>query len=194
MSLTGIRIPLYRLGTASNAVASFTAETALHLVAQSGPRPVIPANLVLPATERDVTFFYRATGILSSTATPTYTFSLRLGSNGSTTAAIVLGTAAITTGTTVTNQTWVAEGEIVATTIADAGANSTVRGTGMIWCGGLASPFMYLFNASASATAPTVATVDWSIANYFNLNIACSASSASNTIQLLSESVDYLIG
>lgn len=194
MSLTGIRIPLYRNGAAGTAQNTFTAERALHDVAGMGPRPVIPPNLVMPGAEREATFYYRATGILSSTGTPTYTITLRLGANASTTAAIVLGTAAMTTGSGVTNQFWEAEGEIVATTIADSGANSTVRGTGMFRCGGLASPFMFLFNASASATAPTVATVDWSIANYFNLNVACSASSASNSIQLLSEAVDYLIG
>lgn len=194
MSLTGIWIPLYRLGSAGAAQNTFTTERALH-DSTIVPRPVVPANLILPGVERDVTFRYRAMGIVGCTGTPTFTWTLRLGSNGNiTTAAIVLGTAALTMQSGVSNQTWIAEGEIVATTIADAGANSTVRGTGVIHCMGIASPFMGIFNASASATAPTVATVDWSIANYFNLNIACSASNVANTIQLLSEAVDYLIG
>ncbi len=193
MSATGIRIPWYRLGAAGTAQTTFTAERALHDTTGAGPRPVIGANVVLPGMEREFTIYYRALGILSSTATPTYTFTLRLGTNGSTSAAIVLGTAAVTTGSGVTNQPWMLEGEISATTIADAGANSTVRGTGFLLCPGLATT-LALFNASASATAPTVATVDWSIANYLNLNITCSASSASNSVQLLAESVDILFG
>jgi hypothetical protein len=72
---------------------------------------------------------------------------------------------------------------VVATAIGTAGANSTVRGMGLLTCPGLASPFIYAAGGAA-ATPWTVATVDVSILNYVNVNIACSASSGSNTITL----------
>lgn len=194
MALNGIWVPLYRLGSAGTAQNTFTSERVLHDTAGAGPRPVIPPNFILPGGEREFTFRYWAQGIHGCTATPTFTWTLRLGANASTSAAIVGGTAALTMQSGVTNQSWRIEEEIVFTTIADAGANSTVRGLGMLWSTGIASPFMAPFNSAASATAPTVATVDTSIANYFNLNITCSASSASNTIQLLGEGVDFLQG
>lgn len=192
MSTYGIRIPLYRSSASGTAQNTFTTERALNDVTGMGPRPVIPANFFLPGDEREKGIYFRAQGIWGCTGTPTFTLTLRLGANASTTAAIVLGTAALTMQSGVTNQTWLAEGEIIPATIADVGANSTVRGTGMIQSMGIASPFMGIFNAGASATAPTVATVDMSIANYFNLNIACSASSASNTVTCLSVAVDLL--
>lgn len=191
MSVYGVRVPLYRSSAAGTAQNTFTAERALNDTAM-GPRPVIPANFFVPGDERKGIAF-RAAGIVSSTATPTFTWTLRLGANASTSAAIIGGTAALTTGSGIANQWWQIDEEIILVTIADVGANSTVRGTGLLWCGGLASPFMYLFNAAASATAPTVATVDWSIANYLNLNITCSASSASNTITDMSLAVDLLL-
>lgn len=192
--MDGIRIPFYRLKTAGTAQNTFTTERVLHDIAGAGARPVIPANVVKPGDEGVKCIYYRAMGIVGCTGTPTFTWTLRLGSNANvTTAAIVLGTAALTMQSGVTNQTWWLEGEIVPTAIGDVGANSTVRGTGVMHCMGIASPFMGIFNASASATAPTVATVDWSIANYLNLNITCSASNVANTVQLLSEAVDFLV-
>lgn len=193
MALNGIWVPLYRSGAAGAAQASFTSERVLHTVAEMGPRPQIPANFVLPGGEREFSFRYWAQGVFSSTGTPTYTWTLRLGANASTSAAIIAGTAASTTGSGISNLAWRCEAEITFVTIADAGANSTVRGTGLLWTSGLATNPVP-FNASASATAPTVATVDTSIANFFDLNITCSASSASNTITLLHEGVDFLQG
>lgn len=191
--MDGIRVPFYRLTSAGTAQNTFTTERVLHDIAGAGARPVVPANTVKPGDVGVKAFYYRAMGIVGCTGTPTFTWTLRLGSNASTTAAIVAGTAALTMQSGVTNQTWWLEAEIIPTIIGDAGANSTVRGTGVMHCMGIASPFMGIFNASASATAPTVATVDWSIANYFNLNIACSASNVANTVQLLSEAVDLLV-
>lgn len=171
---------IYNNIVAGAAQASFTAERALFDVATVGPRPVLPANFWLPGQEGRA-IQIRATGILSSTATPTYTFTVRLGANASTTAAIILGSAALTTGSGVTNQYWEFMGVVTLTADGDAGANSTFRGSGMLHCGGLASPFAYPMWGGA-ASPGTVATGDLSIANYINMNITCSASSASNTI------------
>lgn len=174
---------VYASQAAGAAQNTFTAERTLFTTAEQGERPSFPANLWTPTYGRGRGFRVIARGILSSTGTPTYTWSIRLGANGSTTAAIVLGTAALTTGSGVSNQPWELEGDVIFESVATAGNSSTVRGTGLLLSPGLASPFMYLLYGGA-ASPGTVATVDPSITNYVNVNIACSASSASNTITL----------
>ena len=54
---------------------------------------------------------------------------------------------------------------------------------GTVISAGLAAPYIYPL-WGGGATPGTVATVDHSIANYINFNVACSASSASNSITL----------
>lgn len=183
--LTGTGCELIYASTATGtAKASFTTEAQINDTAGMGVQAHLPADFWLPNPNqvgRAIRIVGR--GILSSTATPTYTFTVRAGTAGSTSAAILLGSAALTTGSGVTNQMWELEGDIVLTAMGAAGANSTVRGVGMIVCGGLASPFQYPVWGGA-ASPGTVATVDTSITNFINFNVACSASSASNTITL----------
>lgn len=183
-NLTGTVTELiYASETTATAQASFTSERSMNDTAGMGERPVLPAYFWTPTYGKAQGIRIVARGILSSTGTPTYTFTIRLGANGSTTAAIILGTAALTTGSGVTNQYWELQGDVIATAIGTAGANTTVRGMGHIISPGLASPFIYA--AGGSAASPwSVSTVDASILNYVNVNIACSASSASNTITL----------
>ncbi len=69
-------------------------------------------------------------------------------------------------------------------TVGADGANSTMRGAGLITSPGLATPFLYAIFGGA-ASPGTVATVDASIENFINFNVACSASSATNSITLL---------
>lgn len=173
----------------SNAVgtakASFTSEVTINDETGMGQAPFLPAGYFKAPTV-NYGFQVWARGILSSTGTPTYTFTLRGGTKANTTAGILLGSAALTTQTTISNKGWEFEGSIVVRSNATGGANSTVFGQGMLTCpAGLASPFTYeLFGG---ATQPgTAATFDTSIANFFNFNVTCSASSPSNTIQLLS--------
>lgn len=170
------------VGTAKN---TFTTEVQINDTAGMGVQAHIPPDFWLPRPNSIGGNSLRivARGILSSTATPTYTFSIRFGAAGNITSAIVLGSAALTTGSGVSNQMFELEGDIVLSTIGAAGTNSTVRGTGLLFSGGLASPFAYPVWGGA-ASPGTVATVDTSITNYINFNVACSASSASNTITL----------
>jgi hypothetical protein len=165
------------------AKASFTSEVAINDTTGMGPVAMIQPNFFLPVYGIGKTLHIVARGILSSTGTPTYTFSLRLGAAASTTAAIVLGSAALTTGSGVSNQPWEFQGDITMRALGAAGANSTVQGTGLFTSPGLAAPYTYALYGGA-ASPGTVATVDTSIANYFNFNVTCSASSASNTITL----------
>ena len=165
-------------------LATFTTEAQLNTTATMGVIPHLPPDFWLPNQSqlgRGIRVVAR--GILSSTATPTYTFTLRGGASGNiTTTPLLLGTAALTTTTTVTNAYWEIEADIILTAMGAAGANSTVRGIGSVRSNGLAAAINPIYGGGASPG--TVATVDTSITQYLNLNVACSASSASNTITL----------
>jgi hypothetical protein len=176
---------IYVNTTSGSAKASFTTEVPINDVAGMGAICELPPYFFQPPYGIGKVLRVVARGILGSNGTPNYTFSLRMGAKGSTTAAIVLGSGALTTGSGVSAQLWEFEGDITMRIIGDAGAASTVQGLGLIHCGGLASPFAYpLFGGAASPG--TVATVDASITNYLNFNVACSASHASNSVTLLS--------
>lgn len=175
---------IYRSTAAATAKASFTTEVAINDVAGMGAQFYLPSNYFVPGnigTRLRVV----ARGILSSTATPTYTFTLRGGAAASITSGILLGSAALTTASGITNKGWEFEGEFTLRTNAGAGANSTIFGGGLITSpAGLASPFAYELWGGA-AQPGTIATFDTSIANFFNFNVACSANAAGNSIQLL---------
>lgn len=185
--LTGTNAELIYVNTAAGtAKNTFTTEVTINDTAGMGAQASLPAFFFPSSpTTAGKTIRIQARGILSSTGTPTYTFTTRLGVAGSTSAAIILGSAALTTGSGVTNQIFEFEGDVTLSAPAGAaGANTTARGTGLIQSPGLASPFVAsLFGGAASPG--TVATVDTSITNFINFNVACSASSASNTITLL---------
>lgn len=168
---------------AGTAKASFTSEFKINDTTGMGPTALLLPEFWLPNSGIGRGIRIIARGILSSTGTPTYTFTCRLGAEGSTTAAIALGSAAITTQSGVTNTIWEFVGDVIFTTFGAAGANSTIRGVGTIVGAGLASPFVYPLYGGG-VTPGTAATVDHSIANYINFNVACSANSASNSITL----------
>ena len=169
-------------GTAKN---TFTTEVAINDTAGMGVQAHLPADFWLPTpTSIGKSIRIVARGILSSTLTPTYTFTVRGGAAGAITGAIILGSAALTTGSTVTNQIWEFEGEFTLKTLGAAGANSTFVGTGLLSSSGTANKIDPIYGGGA--TPGTVATFDTSITNYINFNVACSASSASNTITLQS--------
>ncbi len=174
---------LYASLTAGAAKASFTSEFKINDTTTMGPTAVILPQFFMPNSGVGRGLHIVARGIVSSTATPTYTFTCRLGTEGSTSAAIALGSAAITMQSGVTNTLFDFEGDVTFKSFGAAGANSTMTGVGRIIGAGLASPFIYPL-WGAGATPGTVATVDHSIANYVNFNVACNASSSSNTITL----------
>lgn len=182
--LTGTNFELiYQNVTSGTAKASFTSEAQINDVAGMGPQALLPPRFWTPFYGEDRTVRILARGILSSTGTPTYTFTVRLGAAG-TSAPIVLGSGAITTGSGVSNQLFELEGDIVMRSLGADGANSTVQGLGNIESSGLVSSSgSSLFGGAASPG--TVATVDASITNFISFNVTCSASSASNSIQLL---------
>lgn len=166
-------------GTAKN---TFTAEAQINDTAGMGTQCVIPKQVWYSNTVRTATVRVTARGILSSTATPSYTFTCRF---VSTAGVIVAGTAALVTLTTVTSKLWEMEWDTQVVTMAGAGNNSTVRSSGLLSSpAGLASPGVY--EVWGNATQPgTVATVDPTIDNLLFVDVTSTASSASNGLTLL---------
>lgn len=174
---------LYASTAVGTAKASFTSEAQINDTAGMGVQARIPADFWLPNNAQlGRGLLIKARGILSSTGTPTFTPTIRLGTAGSTSGPIILGGAALTTVSGAANAPFEIEGEIVLTAKGADGANSTLRGIGRILSPGLATSYAALWGGAASPGV--VATVDTSINNYINVNVACSASSASNTITL----------
>lgn len=174
---------IYASTTAGTAKASFTSEVQINDTAGMDVQAHLPPDFWLPSQRSEGQGIrIVARGILSSTGTPTYTFAVRLGAAGSTSAAIALGSAALTTGSGVSNQIFQLEGDFVVTNIGATGANSSGQGVGLIWGSGFATTINPVYGGAA--TPGTVATLDTSITNYVNFNVTCSASNAANTITL----------
>jgi hypothetical protein len=176
---------LYVNEDAFTAKNTFTSEVQINDQAGGGPQAYLPHGFFLfPGSSRK-SLRVVARGIMSSTGTPTYTFTLRSGTAGNTSAAILAGSAALTTASGITNKMWEFEADIVVKKPTGSGAATSGVGAGMISSpAGLASPFQYELWGGA-AQPGTFSTLDPTIDNYLNFNVACSASNASNSIQLL---------
>jgi len=181
--LTGTNCELiYANDTAFTAKNTFTTEVTIDDQTGGGPAAFLPQGFVNYSRKG---LRIEARGILSSTGTPTYTLTLRSGTIGNITAAILLGLPALTTLTKNTNKGWEFEGSIIFKDPSGSGAASSGTGAGMITCpAGLASPFTYELWGGA-AQPGSFSTFDPTIQNFIHFNVACSASSASNSIQLL---------
>lgn len=175
------------------AKATFTTEAQLNIGTDMKPQARIPADFWGPGPEDAVGRSVRitATGIMSTTATPTFTWTIRGGAAGNiTTAPILLGGTALTTLTTLTNVVWRIEGVITLEALGS-GANSTIRGLGLVTSPGLSAAGSGSLFAGA-ATPGTLATFDTTSANFINVNAACGTSNASNSIQLLQLTLEAL--
>ena len=188
--ITGTNCELIYASTAVGiAKNTFTTETALNDEATMGPQVYLPAGFWQP-TKTNVGRGIKvvARGIVSSTATPTYTFTVRLAtSEAATTGPIVLGTAALTTASGIANVPWTLEGDVILEAPGTTSGTSTVRGIGELRTigYGAAAPTMTAYAVYGGAASPgTVATVPIKSQNFITVNCACSASSASNTITL----------
>jgi hypothetical protein len=184
--ITGTNMELIYASTVPGAAkASFNTESVINDTATMGVQCHLPPDFWLPSpgqVARGLRIVAR--GIIGSVTSPNYTFSIRAGTAGSTSAVILLGSGLLA-GANNTAQPWEIIGDVVLTSIGAAGANSTVRGMGTIKSPGL-SPTIGGIGAGASLTTPTAATLDTSITNYINFNINCSAISATNSITLQS--------
>lgn len=169
------------------ALASFTTEASL--LAGTNRQPVFPALFFDQggrAQGRAVGLFGQ--GVLSSSSTPTYTFTFRFGttSGSSYLSGTAVGvSAAITTASSITNKWWSFRLDLICTTVGIGTGNTTLSGAGFVASpGGFASPFVYAVEPTTPDTATWTSTIDNSATQYFNASVTCSASNASNTIQL----------
>ncbi len=188
--LTGTGTELiYSNPVAGTAKTTFTTEFMINDTTAMGPAPVIPAWFFMPAGQKAKALRIVARGIASVTGTPTWIWTFRF--NPTVTPAVpptgpnVGSNAAATALTGVTNQLWECELDVQLTIEGAAGSNSTLRGLGMITAPGLFASASTLAIFGSGATPGTVATFDMSLLNTLTVGSTCSASSGSNSIQLL---------
>jgi hypothetical protein len=143
-------------------LATFTTSAAIF------PPFTLPANFWEPKR----LLHLRARGLWAATATPTYTFRLQQTSP----AAVTIVTSAAITVSALTNQAWEIDIQIQCRTDGTAG---TVLAQGDLNMGGVTGT-QYL---PATGTAPAAVAVDTTVAETWQLEIAASASSASNTVK-----------
>jgi len=178
---------IYANRTSFTAKNTFTTEvqvndTAAEAQALLPPWYFLPGQAPKPQAVRIV-----ARGILSiTTGSPTWTFTTRLGSAGSITAVIALGSAATTSGASaLTNKIWEFEGDVIVRTLGTTGATATGNGAGLLACPAIfLTPFVAELWGGA-AQPGTFSTLDPSITNFVNFNVACGTSSVSNAVQVL---------
>jgi hypothetical protein len=173
------------------ALGTFTAEASL--LAGTNRQAVIPRGFF---SKQGKALRITAAGVLSSTGTPTYLFTNRLGATqgaSDLTGTAVGVSAAITTGSGVSNQGWSLILDIVCRTPGQGANNTTLSCFGWVKSGGgLASPFEYMLTPGGGASATWTATVNNAVDLYPNLSVTCSASSASNTITCKEYKVEAL--
>ena len=192
--LTGTNVETIYASTAVGAsLNTFTTEALLNTTATMGVQAHIPPDFWLPnqnAVGRGIKIVAR--GTLASTATPTYTVTIRGGVAGNiTTAPILAGTGAVATISGATTSQWELEVECFLKTIAAAGGNSTIFSVGRFDSNGLSGTANLsvaggLTTAGTLVAPGTITTLDTSVTNYINVTVACSASSASNIFALQS--------
>ncbi len=149
-------------------------------------QPIIPALFFFNRFGKGRTIKIEASGVLSTTGTPTIIFQLRMGTTSGSatlTGASIGVTQAITTSSGVTNKRWALEATITCYTPGVGTGNTTLSGSGEVRSpGGFASPFNYPVEITTPDTATWTQTIDCSLQQYINLSATWSASSSSNTI------------
>ncbi len=166
------------------AVASSAVEATL--LAGTNRQPVITAFTLAGPAAVSKALTFEASGVFSTTATPTLIFQARVGSTAG--SADLTGTsvgvsAAITSQSGVTSKYWYLRLDLNCTAPGIGTNNCTLSGAGYVFSPtGFASPFFYPLEPTTPDTATWTSTINGGVANYFNLSMTWSASSASNTI------------
>lgn len=167
------------------AVASTASEASL--IAGNNVQPTFWAGYFDAYNRPGRTIRILASGIFSTTGTPTMIFQARLGTTSG--SSFLSGTsvgvsAAITTGSGVTNKYFELDLTLTARTLGIGTGNTTLSGFGKVVSPGFASPFIYPLEPTTPDTATWTSTIDMSLVQYLNLSLTWSASSASNTCTL----------
>lgn len=167
------------------ALASSSSEGSL-ITNSTSKQPFIPANWFMQQAGQYRGIRIEAQGVFGTTSTPTLTFQVRLGETAGTTflSGTSLGvSAAITTGSGVSNKWWRLQLDLICTVRGIGTGNATLAGAGYVMSpGGFASPFIYPLEPTTPDTATWTATFNAGVTQYINLSATWSASSASNTI------------
>ena len=166
------------------ALSSFTSEASL-IAFSPADLPAFPALFFNGKDRTGLWFELEASGVLSCTGTPTYTFGVHLGSAGTVAGDTAIGvSAAITCASGITNKWWrLWLRATLRTPGQGAGACTFSVDSYVVSPGGFASPFMYAIEPTTPDTATwTVAPISSLVQNYLQLGVACSASSGSNAI------------
>lgn len=172
---------LYASITTGTQLNTFTTEASLM---GTLPYIILPAGFFYNLSAAGKSLRVKAIGRLGTTATPTFTFTARLLTSTTWSAAgVAMSSAAITCGSGVTLAPWFMDLDITARALVAGATGLTLAimgevrsGTGFAAGGGV-------YSIPAANTAFTV-TVDHSVTQYLFLSAACGTSNASNLIQL----------
>lgn len=166
------------------ALASSSSEGSL--LAGLNKQPIIPAGYFLQQGGAFRGIKLLARGVFSTTSTPTLTFQVRAGETAGSTflSGTSLGvSAAITTGSGVSNKFWELGLDMTCTVRGIGTGNATLSGAGYVLSqSGFGTPFNFPLEPTTPDTATWTATFNAAVTQYLNLSATWSASSASNTI------------
>lgn len=167
-----------------SAKASFTTEASL--LEGQNLQPILLAPYFAALRDYGRALRVTARGVLSTTGTPTYQFTVRASTTqGATTlSGSVLGISqAITTASGVSNAQWNLDLDVVCGVPGQGTTNATLICAGLVSSPvGFASPFAYSLQPSTPESATWTRTLDGSLTQYLNLSVTCSANSASNSV------------
>lgn len=173
---------------AADGTAHANSTSEVSLLTGLNDQPVLPALFFHNKVGRQRLVSLLARGVFSTTGTPTLIFQVRLGETAG--ASFVSGTsvgvsAAITTGSGVSNKWWELRLDLMCRTPGIGANNTTLAGSGYVKSPtGFASPFLYPLEPTTPDTATWTATINNAVTQYLNVSATWSAASASNTITM----------
>ena len=180
--LTGTSVEtLYSSVTNGTQLNTFTTEDNLM---KTLPPVIIPAGFFYNSGAVGKTLHVRAQGRLGTTGTPTFTFTARLLTSTTWSAAgVAMSSAAITAGSGVTLAPWTLELDITCRAIVAGATGLTLGIIGDVRAGTAFAAGGGVYSIPTANTAFTV-TLDNSVTQYLFLSAACGTSNGSNLIQL----------
>jgi len=147
------------------------------------PAIIIPAGFFYNSGAVGKSLKLRVVGRLGTSGTPTFTFTARLLTSATWSAAgVAMSSAAITAGSGVTLAPWEMELEITCRSLVFGATGLTLGVIGMVRGGTAFATTGGMYSIPAANTAFTV-TVDNTATQYLFLSAACGTSSGSNLIQ-----------
>ncbi len=171
---------LYQSIATGTQLNTFTTEDNLQ---KTLPHCFIPAGFFNLNTGKSIRV--RASGQLGTTGTPTFTFSLRLLTSTTWSAAgVVWSSAAITAGSGVTLAPWYIDFDLICSVVGTGGgSNTTLRGMGEVRGGTSLAAGGGVYSIPGANVAITN-SIDSTVSQYLYLSVACGTSNASNLCQL----------